>query len=62
MLKLYTRLKLLLNTFSFLVQADSIPISAYEADGTGVKQEWWIALCIVACVGQTPWGQISTSQ
>ena len=29
---------------------------------TGVKQEWWIALCLVACVGQTPRGQISTSQ
>ena len=33
-----------------------------EAGGTGVEQEWWIALCIVACVGQTPRGQISTSQ
>ena len=27
-----------------------------EAGGTGVEQEWGIALCIVACVGQTPTG------
>ena len=31
-----------------------------EAGGTGVKQEWWIALCLVACVGQTPVKYIDT--
>ena len=33
-----------------------------EVGGSGVKQEWWIALCLVPCVGQTPRGQISTSR
>ena len=29
-----------------------------EAGGSRVKQEWWIALCLVPGVGQTPRGQI----
>ena len=27
-----------------------------EVDGSRVKQEWWIALCLVPSVGQTPRG------
>ena len=33
----------------------------HEAGGSRVKQEWWIALCLVPGVGQTPWGQICMS-
>ena len=33
-----------------------------ETGGSRVKQEWWIALCLVPGVGQTPLGQTCTSQ
>ena len=33
-----------------------------ETGGSGTKQEWWIVLCLIPPVGQTPWGQSCTSQ